>query len=206
MKYFLGIFFLFSCGVSSVKPPLSFKKALSKATELKIHDSLLLDFPLLPKKPLDTITGKKYWQFIYNNTKEIHNAKFSIAGKISSHPRINILLLGIERTSSYAKDSDGISQEVFLFILNKKGDYINSRNVSSYWDAKENGKILNGEKFNSWLSKDFKLMDFIRSTIMNDSTIFLQKNNFSYTSGIQITEKGFSPIQIREIYLDTLAR
>jgi hypothetical protein len=207
MKYLAVIFLLFGCVFSSPKPPLSFKNVLKNAKEINFNDSLLLDFSSLPKRPLDTITGKKYWQIVWNNEKHmIHNAVFFTAGKITVHPKINLLLLGIERSSNgnEIEKSYGISQEIFLFILDKNGNYKGSRDVSSYWDLRENEKISYSEKLTSWLSKGFKLMRCIELRTAHGSIIYLDSNRFSHNAGVQLSEHGFTPPQLRELILDTL--
>lgn len=205
MKYVSILILLIACRSSSPKPPLSFNDVLKNTNEIVFHDSLLLDFSSLSKKPLDTLTGKKYWQIIYDSTKEmIYNADFFLAGKITSHPKLNILLLGIERSADDFEGSHGISQEIFLIVLDKKGNYKYSRDVSSYWDRKENNKITYSEKSNSLLGKDFRLMSYKKLWTMNDTIILSEYNKFSNIWGAQITENGFLFEPIRELNLDTL--
>jgi hypothetical protein len=159
MRFIFFLIVLCSCETNSIEPPISFKDALKITKEVVIRDSLLIDCSLINKKPIDSTTGKKYWEIIYNSEKwMIYNAEYFIAGKITSHPKINILLFFIERASNPISKSEGISQELFFIILDKRGNFKNKHTISSYLEIKRNNDTLDIEKINAWLYKDFRIM------------------------------------------------
>lgn len=183
MRLLLALLILNGCITHHNKPPLTFKQVIKDAKEVIIHDSILFDCTSVEKTPLDSITGMKFWEIIYNNEKEmIHNADYSIAGKITSHPKLDILLFFIERASSHLGREYGISKDLYFIILDKNENYKYQTTASYYFDIKRENKITTTEKVSSWLYKDFKM----RTSNHLDPGL----EEFNYNEIGQITENG----------------
>ena len=92
--------------------------------EVQFSDSLQINAAVFQKKPLDSITVKKWFSNLFSGTAKnrLKNRNYYLTGKITSNEYFDLLILQEEKKRS---DSSSV-QVVYLITCKKDGTYIAS--------------------------------------------------------------------------------
>ena len=167
MKPFFIIFLLFA-GISiSAQKALTFKEVLKTAKETAVTDSLFINYFTLEKEPLDSITGDKFFQLIFQNEKpSFQKIKYFISGKITKFKDFNILLFCSEQMipngglwdPEFGRFSDaGKDMNLFFVLLDKENNYKANFLAAMSFEKNGYGKRIT-RKINSFIYNDLKII------------------------------------------------
>jgi hypothetical protein len=156
------------------QPPLNYNELLLLAPEINIADSMHFDAGETEITALDSATVKKWFSGVLPTepNNRLKNRKYALAGKITSAPTYDLLVLLEEK-----RKTDSTTSRVMYFITTKK----DGKFIASLEAAISGSKKKSDYHISSFLHCDYKITQ--HSSFRAKDTLYADLTYYKINSG-----------------------